>query len=264
VQLYRALGYDVPQFGHLPLILGPDKKRLSKRHGATAIGEYQIRGYLPSALVNYLALLGWSPGGDREIMTMDELIEAFDIRRVLKKSAVFDEEKLRWINGQHIRRLSISELMERLRPYIDGDVPGGDNGYLERVVRLMQERMAILPDLFNEGWFFFKDPESYDEKGVRKHWKPHVPGMVEEILAELEQCDFTAASIEEVIRSYAERQGVSAGKIIHPLRLAVTGRTASPGLFETMELLGKETVLRRLRKALETLPRTPEGTVTTE
>ncbi len=196
IQLYRALGYDVPQFGHLPLILGPDKKRLSKRHGATAIGEYQMRGYLPSALVNYLALLGWSPGGDREIMTLDELIEAFDIRRVLKKSAVFDEEKLRWINGQHIRRLSISELMERLRPYIDGDVPGADNGYLERVVRLMQERMTVLPDLFNEGWFFFKDPESYDEKGVKKHWKPQVPVMVEEILAELEKCDFTAASVE--------------------------------------------------------------------
>ncbi len=257
ILLYQALGYGIPEFGHVPLILGQDKKRLSKRHGATAVGEYQAQGYLPEAVLNYLALLGWSPGDDREIMAAPELIEAFDSSRLLKSNAVFDEQKLLWMNGVYIRSLSENELLQRVKAFIREEYANTDDSYLLGVLALMKERMTKLGDVF-EASYFFEDPSAYDEKGVAKHWKPEAVRHLPEFVRKFEEANFTAADLEAVIRGKAEETGTGAGKLIHPLRIALTGQTFSPGLFEMMELLGKETCLRRLRAAIEALG-TPDG-----
>ena len=259
VMLYRALGYEMPQFGHLPLILGADKKRLSKRHGATAVGEFQQRGYLPEAMFNFLALLGWSPGDDREIMSRDELVDSFDIVRVLKKSSVFDEEKLDWMNGQHIRLLDDEDLFRRILRHRPDDLAAIPEDYIRRIVPLMKERMERLPDFFENGRYFYEDPEEYDEAGVAKRWKAGTGALLRALLPRLEECDFTAGTLEEVIRGAAEDAGIGAGKLIHPIRLALTGTTASPSLFDMMEVLGRDVCLRRLRAALERIPE-PDAT----
>lgn len=248
ILLYEALGYDTPQFGHVPLILGADKKRLSKRHGATSVGEYRERGYLPEALFNYLALLGWSPGDDREMMTRDELVEAFEVTRLLKKSSVFDEEKLRWLNGKYIRLLEDAEILERLRPFIPADRKDIPDEYLLRVIPLMKERMFFLPDLFANGSYFFEDPADFDEAAVAKHWKADIVAYLRELIPDLLASDFRVATLEQLVRAKAEAAGLSAGRLIHPLRLAVTGGTSSPSLFAMMEVIGKETCERRMGK----------------
>lgn len=254
IVLYQAFGYETPVFGHMPLILGTDRKRLSKRHGATAVGEYRTRGYLPEALFNFLALLGWSPGDDREVMTREELAAAFDVRRLLKAGAVFDEDKLRWMNGMHLRRLTPDEVLKRAMPHAPSDLPRRDDrAFLLRVTALMQERMTLLPDLFTAGRYFFEYPADYDEAGTAKHWKDPAPGLLRALAEELAACDFTAGTLETLIRGRAEAAGLGAGKLIHPLRLALTGATASPSLFDMMEVLGRDTCLRRLARALERL-----------
>jgi glutamyl-tRNA synthetase len=254
VMLYHAFGYEIPQFGHLPLILGGDKKRLSKRHGATSVGEFQQKGFLPGAMFNFLALLGWSPGDDREVLTRDELVEAFDIRRVLKKSSVFDEEKLLWMNGQHMRLLDDADLLRRIlrhRPEALAAVPETE---LARLVPLMKERMALLPDFFTNGMYFFTDPDHYDEEGLRKRWKAGTHELLTALLPRLEECTFTAEALETLVRAFAEERSVGAGKVIHPIRLALTGTTASPSLFDMMEVLGQDSCLRRLKNALARIP----------
>lgn len=248
VLLYKALGYDLPMFGHVPLILGADKKRLSKRHGATSVGEYQTRGYLPEALFNYLAFLGWNPGDEREIMTREELIEAFDVTRLLKSSSVFDEEKLRWMNGKHLRLFSDDALRRRIEPYIPNEFGDIGDTYLERVIPLMKERIELLPEVFTKGRYFFEDPQSFDEGGMRKHVKPEIIPLIRQLFESMQRLDFTHENLETLIRGKAEELGMSAGKVIHPIRLALTGGTNSPGLFELMEVLGKETCLRRLER----------------
>ena len=254
VMLYHALGYETPQFGHLPLILGGDKKRLSKRHGATSVGEFQQRGYLPEAMFNFLALLGWSPGDDREVMSRAELVEAFDIRRVLKKSSVFDEEKLLWMNGQHIRLLDDEELLRRVLRHRPDDLDWVSEDKLRPVIPLMKERLALLPDFWANGRYFWEDPAEYDADGVAKRWKTGIPEVLTTLLPVLEECDFTAGALETLIRETAEQSGMGAGKVIHPIRLALTGATASPSLFDMMAVLGRTACLRRLRRALETIP----------
>ena len=254
VMLYHALGYETPQFGHLPLILGGDKKRLSKRHGATSVGEFQQRGYLPEAMFNFLALLGWSPGDDREVMSRAELVEAFDIRRVLKKSSVFDEEKLMWMNGQHIRLLDDEELLRRVLRHRPDDLDWVSEDKLRPVIPLMKERLALLPDFWANGRYFWEDPAEYDADGVAKRWKTGIPEVLTTLLPVLEECDFTAGALETLIRETAEQSGMGAGKVIHPIRLALTGATASPSLFDMMAVLGRTACLRRLRRALETIP----------
>ncbi len=251
--LYNAFGYEPPMFGHLPLILGADKKRLSKRHGATSLGEFQQRGYLPGAIFNFLALLGWSPGNDREIMSRDELVQAFDVRRILKKSSVFDEEKLRWMNGQHIRLLDDEALLDAVLRFRPADLPGADHDAVRRILHLLRERIVLLPDFFSAAVYFFRDPESWDAEGVAKHWKSPLPSYLQDMLEPLASVAFDAASLEEFIRGEAGRHGIGAGKLIHPLRLALTGQTTSPSLFDMMEVLGRETCLRRIRRALDVL-----------
>jgi glutamyl-tRNA synthetase len=251
ILLYNALGYPVPMFGHMPLILGTDKKRLSKRHGATAVGEYQTRGILPEALFNFLALLGWSPGDDREVMTRDEMVEAFDARRLLKKSSVFDEVKLAWMNGQHLRQLDDADILERLRPWRPASLHGVPDEYLLTIIPLMKERIELLSEFFDKATYFFADPASYDEAGVKKHWKPDTGAQIALLVDAFASCSFDAVTLEEIVRRFAEERGHSAGKVIHPLRLALTGGTQSPSLFDMMVVLGREVCLRRLQTAVE-------------
>lgn len=254
ILLYQAFGWPVPSFAHVPLILGPDKKRLSKRHGATSIEEYRNMGILPEALFNYLVLLGWSPGDDREILTREEIIEAFSLEGISGKSAIFDEKKLLWMNGQYISHTPdeklwsyVSELLVQQNVMSLSEALARKE-YLLRVIRLMKPRVRLLTDFVASASYFYADPKTFDQKGVRKYLKePRVWGLLQrytETIAQLEP--FSEAALEDELRSLAEKEGLAAAQLIHPLRLALTGKTVSPGLFELMVLLGKETVVRRL------------------
>jgi glutamyl-tRNA synthetase len=259
VLLYEAVGAPVPQFAHVPLILGTDKKRLSKRHGATSVMEYAKRGYLPEAMVNFLALLGWSPGaGDRELFTADELKEVFDLRGISGGNAVFNTEKLDWFNQQHMLRLSPVELGRRVKPFLAGAGLWSDGLLQERhawffaVLELLKVRAKRLDEYATLGRFFFTDDLEWDDAAVKKHVAAH--GAAENLtaaaaaFAELET--FDPGSIEAAVRGVAEARGVKAGTLIHALRVALTGKTVSPGLFEVASLLGRDRVHRRVVAAI--------------
>ncbi len=261
ILLYQALGWEVPQFGHVPLILGEDKKRLSKRHGATSVEEFAAMGIFPEALFNYLCLLGWAPGDDREIFSKEELIERFTIERINKTPAVFDLQKLLWMNGQYLMRKSVDQLLPYIRQWLE------ENHYPTQVVEdsrfrylinLYQIRAKTLRELAENLRLYFDDPQSYDEKGVRKHFaKENAQKILQELiqLFKNQSDDFfnDLERIEQAIRGLAEKMGLSAGKVIHPLRLALTGQTASPGIFELIYVLGQKKVLNRLENALNYL-----------
>ncbi len=265
IYTYHLFGWDPPQFAHLPLILGPDRSKLSKRHGATSLQEYRDQGFLPEALVNYLALLGWAPGAgeQREIFSLQELIERFDLDGVSPNPAIFDVTKLEWMNGEYIRQLSPQELAQRVLPFLQkagllpDPLPPDQRAYLEQVVILEQERLKRLAEAPSLMEFFFKEDITYDPKAVDK-WlrESHIPdflGHVEKNLADLQNWEVKA--IEEAIRGAAF--GLSGGKVTHPVRVAVTGRTVGPGLFEIIAVLGKERTLKRLRYVREHLLRNP-------
>jgi glutamyl-tRNA synthetase len=258
VLLYRALGLPEPVFGHVPLILGPDGKRLSKRHGATAIGEYASQGLLPVAMVNFLALLGWSPGDDREIMEFHELVAAFSMERVLKKSSVFDSDKLMWLNGKKLAVKPASELLATVGARLEA-VPGVDRDRLEdaewmgRVVDLIKSRVRTIDDLADHAVPFIADRLDYEEKAVTKHWAKDPEAArdrLEAVAAFLADAEWTAAELEEGVRGLAEVLGISAGKMIHPLRVALTGRMSSPGIFEVLVLLGRDCSLVRIEQGI--------------
>jgi len=255
ILIYQALGWETPIFAHVPLILGPDKKRLSKRHGATAVIEYRDRGFLPEAMFNYLCLLGWSPGDNREIMTLSEIIEAFDISRIQKKSAIFDQAKLEWMNSEYIRRKDNLELLRYVKPFIEKyGYKFEDDSYLLKVINLMKDRVKTLEDFVSFGKYFFEDPIDYDKEGVEKYWKSETGRLLGEFVEVLEKIeDFSAFEIESKLRKFAEEKNVKASELIHPIRLSITGMRISPRLFEVMEVLGKETTIRRIKNALNRL-----------
>jgi glutamyl-tRNA synthetase len=261
VLLYGAFGWSLPVFAHVPLILGPDRTRLSKRHGATAVAEYSQKGILPEALFNFLALLGWAPGDDREILSKEELIEAFDLASISKPNAVFDEKKLEWMNGEYLGMASF----ERLKPLVqEAFVSAGivtaaelekNLEYFRRVIDLLKSRVKVILDFVAFGAYFFREPEQYEEAARLKYWKDsQTADRLEKLASRLvELKNFSQARIEEAVRRLAEELGVSAAKLIHPIRLAITGFGVSPGLFETMELLGQDRVVARLRKVVALL-----------
>ncbi|HWW88484.1 MAG TPA: glutamate--tRNA ligase [Vicinamibacterales bacterium] len=254
VMLYRAVGVEPPAFAHVPLILGPDKKNLSKRHGATSVMEYARRGYLPEAMVNFLALLGWSPGTDRELFRSQELIDAFALEGINRSAAVFNADKLDWFNQQHIARLAPDEMARRVRPVLESaglwnpEYLGDRHAWFFAVLELLKPRMKRLDDVVPQGRFFFSDDLLYDHVAVDKHLR--AAGMeanlalVDRVLAELPTYD--PASIEGAVRTLAERQGVKAASLIHAVRVAVTGQAVSPGLFEVLSLVGRDRVHVRL------------------
>ncbi len=254
LHIYQALGWETPAFAHLPLILGPDRSKLSKRHGATAITDYRDQGYLPEAIVNFMALLGWSPGGDRELMSREEMIASFSIDGIGKSGAVFDIEKLNWMNGYYIRQLPPDRFVALAKPFLEraGLIgPDTPDAYLTQALLLEQERAKTLAELPQFAEFFFREPERYDEKGAAKWFQREgaadLLAAVRETLAAV--TPFETAAIEVVLRALAEARREKVGPIIHTTRLAVTGRTVGPGLFETLAVLGKDRVLARLQRA---------------
>ena len=262
IMLYRALGAEVPSFAHLPMILGPDGKRLSKRHGATAVGEYQEQGILPHALVNFLALLGWNPGDEQEIMLPPVLIDRFSLERVNKKSAVFDPEKLEWMNGQHISRMAPAEMLERIRPQLVATGLTDDRDIADRrdwfvgLMELVQPRARTLEAAVEQCYPYLAPAVEYERAGVDKHWKDpeETAGRLEALLGELQALEsWTPEAVEAALRASAERLGVGFGKVVHPLRLALTGATVSPGIDQVVAQMGPELVRRRVEGAVAAL-----------
>lgn len=261
IMIYKALKSDAPDFGHIPLILGPDKKRLSKRHGAASLLEYRDKGYLPESLFNFISLLGWSPGDDREYMHIDDLIKSFSLSGVNKSGAVFDEKKLEWLNGKHINDISFNNLIHYLKPLMLGeglwndDLTGANRKYFERVINLVKQRCRLLTDFPRDLRPYLADTITYDERGVQKYLKRE--GVIDD-LQELAKrysgiSDFDKVKAEEVLRNLAEEKGAGADKFIHPLRMALVGVPVSPGVFEVAELMGKPKIIDRLVKLADWL-----------
>jgi len=259
ILLYEAFGKQPPQFAHVPLIMGPDKKRLSKRHGATSVIEYQRLGYLPEAMANFLALLGWSPGGDREVLTRDELVSLFRLEGISGGNAVFNIEKLDWFNQQHIARLDGRELLRRIAPALRDaglwrdTLADGESAWVLDVLELLKPRVKKIDHLVEEiRPFLVADAElTIDDAGAAKHLTAEVRPVLSS-LAEAFRGPAASDSveIEKLVRSTAESRGIKAAALIHATRLAVTGRTVSAGLFDVLRVLGSARVAARLDRAV--------------
>ena len=257
ILLYRALDSRTPQFAHVPLILGTDKKRLSKRHGATSVMEYQRLGYLPEAMVNFLALLGWSAGGDQELFTRDELIAKFSLEGISGGNAVFNPEKLDWVNQQHIGRLPAEDLAARLQPWVEAaglwrdDLLTSRRSWFLSLIELFRPRIKRLDQFVFESMPLLSETIEYDAAAVNKHLKPEIAEPLAALAGEYRRVEsFTAEPLETILRSLAESRGVKPASLIHATRVSVTGRAASPGLFETLELMGRDRVVGRIENAL--------------
>ena len=258
ILLYRALGAPEPRFGHLPMILGPDGKRLSKRHGATAVGEYRELGILPEALANFLALLGWNPGDDQEVMQEHELIARFSIERINKKSAIFDPEKLEWMNGQHIQLAPAHELVELIAPELiaaglttEAEVAERADWFAD-IVELLKPRGRTVTAIAEQARTFLVPEVEYDPAAVEKQWKDpeNVSGRLAAVAEALDALeDWQPEAIENVLRATAEQLHVGFGKLVQPLRLALTGGLASPGIDQVVRLLGKDVTRERIDAA---------------
>ena len=259
IMLYRALGAALPQFAHLPMIHGLDGKKLSKRHGATAVGDYQHLGILPGAMLNFLALLGWSPGGDREVMTMDEMIELFSPDGLQKKAAVFDTKKLEWMNGQHLSRTPAAELEPVVTPAIVEAGLATASTLAERrdwyltLLDLLKVRARTIGDIVRQAEPYLRDVIQYDADAAAKQWKDGEASaeILTAIRDELSKVDsWTAEAMEPALRSLAESRGLGGGKVFQPLRLALTGLPVSPQIFDVLTLLGRERALSRIESAI--------------
>lgn len=255
ILIYQSLGWEVPQFSHLPLIHGIDGGRLSKRHGATSVEEFRSKGILSDALFNYLCLLGWAPGNDKEIMSRQELINLFSLDRVNKNNATFDEKKLEWINGKYLSFCSNDQIINLLGEILsDSEAESVENEKesFTQLIELVKIREHTLTNIYQSVSFFFMDPDHYEEKGVEKYFKNNnALNLLEKLKFHLKQANyFEAAALETDIRSLAEDLGIKAGVLIHPLRLALTGRVASPGIFDVLQIIGREKVIRRLNNAI--------------
>lgn len=259
--LYEAFGWAPPEFAHLSLVLGPDRSKLSKRHGTTNFMEFIEAGYLPEALVNFLALVGWSPGGDDEILTAHDIIERFSLEACQKHGAVFDIDKLKWMNGHYIRHLSIEDLSRRCLPYLQtaGLMPTEPTheqaAYMQSVVALEHDRLKLLSEIPEATDFFFVDEPIVDQAAWDK-WmgRDYIRMMLEsEGRGFLEIDDWHHDTVERVVRGVIASLGVKPAEVIHPTRVAVSGRTTGPGLFELIAVLGRERILARIRKTLERL-----------
>jgi glutamyl-tRNA synthetase len=249
--IYEALGFPVPQFGHVPLIHGKDRARLSKRHGATALIEYRENGFLAEALMNYLARLGWAHG-DQEIFSRDELIEKFDLPNVGKSAAIFDMDKLLWLNGVYLKSLPVEEIARRFVPFIERlgyAAPTGET--LNSIVLNLRDRAKTLVEMAQMSEFFFKDEIDYEQKARDKFLTPATKPVLEEFLARFERLeDLSEEEQRKVIEGMAAEQGKKLVEVAQPIRVALTGRQASPGIFEVVGILGKQAVEKRIKRAI--------------
>jgi glutamyl-tRNA synthetase len=261
ILLYRALGAPLPEFAHLPNVNATDGRKLSKRHGATAVGDYEQLGILPEAMRNFLALLGWSPGGDREVMTGEELIELFSAEGLLAKSSVFDMKKLEWMNGQHMARMPLAALDARVRPFLErGGLAAPTEldarlAWWHHLLDLLRVRARTLNDIVTLSRPYFVESLQYDEAAIAKHWKD-VAGT-RDILAVtravVAHVAWDPAAMETELRQLAETRGIGTGKLFQPLRVALTGLAESPGIFDVLVVLGRERSLARLDAAIDRL-----------
>ena len=263
VLLYQALGYEPPQFAHLPMLLGADRAKLSKRHGAVSITEYREQGYLPEAVLNFLALLGWSLDDRTEILTRKELIDNFSLERVSRTAAIFNRDKLDWMNGVYIRSLSLEDFTQRALPFLDSGLPPEVKRplsieYIKQIMPLIQERAKTLAEVAELAEFFFVDKLDYDanlliSKNMSRQSTSQALEVAQQRLGKLGA--FDAESLEALLRPLAVELGLKTGQLFGTLRVAVTGQTAAPPLFQTMAVLSKERCLRRIEAALNRLHR---------
>jgi glutamyl-tRNA synthetase len=261
IMLYNALGFNPPQFAHLPMILGPDRSKLSKRHGATALTDYRDQGYLPETILNFLTLLGWSLDENTEIFNRQELIDNFSLERVSRTAAIFNKEKLDWMNGVYIRGLRADDLTSRVLPFMEKDFPPEINrpldiNYVRQIVPLIRERIITLKDAATYADFFFLDKLEYDSAmliGKKMSAEISLTALkaAQEKLSSLES--FSPDLLEDTLRHLADDLGMKTGQLLNPLRVATTGRDAAPPIFETMAVLGKERCLNRIKAALAKL-----------
>ncbi len=255
--LYQALGWQPPNLAHLPMILGPDRAKLSKRHGAAAVDEYRDQGYLPEAMINFLALLGWSLDDKTELLSRQEIVNHFSLDRISKTAAVFNRDKLDWMNGLYLRGLKLEEFGKRASPFLERDLPLEierplDAGYIRQIMPLVQERAKTLAEVPQLTEFFFVDKPEYDAGLLTtKLERAEALEALRASVAKLEELqNWDAASLESVLRPLADELNLKTGEFFGLLRVATTGRTAAPPLFQTMEVLGRERCLERLRAAL--------------
>jgi len=259
--IYKALGFKPPVYAHIPMILGKDGSKLSKRHGATSVSYYREMGYLPWAVVNYLALLGWSTPDSQQFFTREELIQKFSLERVNKSPAIFDLQKLEWMNAEYIRRMKISELAELLVPYlrkkgwIGEEITPSKYEKILRIIELEKDRLKVLSDIIELADFFFEKDFPYDREAVEKRLKrDYVCPLLKKIKDAVIKMDFLKEKeLEETLRQFSRQLGLSTSEVFHPLRVALTGKMRGPGLFELAAVLGKEEVIRRIDRALSLL-----------
>ncbi len=252
IQIYQALSYPIPKFGHVPMILGPDKKKLSKRHGAPSVMEYKKLGYLPQAVVNYLVRLGWSYG-DQEEFTPEELIEKFRLEAVGRSAAAINPGKLDWLNSQYIKRLELDELVQRVRPFIEAKGYSNiDADLLRMAVRSLRERVKTLVEMADLSEFYFCEEIAYDEKAAGKFLSKETIPMFQQVIASLlKESVLGKENVHRLVQQLAEMRAEPLVKIAQPIRVALTGRSVSPPIDEVMEVLGKEKVIQRLERAIE-------------
>ena len=256
VLLYDSFKWERPVFAHLPLLLNPDRSKLSKRQGDVAVEDYRTKGFLKEALVNFVALLGWNAGDDQEFYYMKELIEKFTLERVNKSGAVFDLEKLNWLNAEHLRKKSNEELLVILKEEILNSqfaIPNYSDSYLLQVIAAMKERVSFVKEYLTKSPYFFEPPKEFEETAVQKNWKPETPAQLIKLSNEFNLLVANPAKedYEHALHKVAEKLNVGKGKLIHPLRLAVSGMSTGPGVFDIVVILGKEETISRINKALE-------------
>ncbi len=252
IQLYEALGYAPPAFAHVPMILGPDKTKLSKRHGAASVLEYREMGFLPEALINFLARLGWSYG-DQEIFSLQELIEKFDISRIGKSAAVFNQEKLLWLNAHYIKQTPNEKLAELLKPFLERKgYPSTSTDYIIKVIQTLKTRAKTLLEMAEMADFYFLEEPIYDSKAVQKFLVPQIKPALKEMLHTIKGMSaLDEAQLEQAFKRIVEKYALKPRNFAQAIRVTLTGRTVSPGLFEVMTVLGKEKVTKRFERILE-------------
>jgi glutamyl-tRNA synthetase len=257
VLLYDAFNWERPVFAHLPLLLNPDRSKLSKRQGDVAVEDYRDKGFLKDALINFVALLGWNAGDDKEFYYMDELINSFSLERVNKAGAVFDLQKLNWLNAEHLRKKTNEELLNLLKDEIQKskfkDQYFSDE-YLILVIEAMKERVSFVKEFIDTCLYFYEAPNEYEQKSVEKNWKPETPEHLNKLKEEFEAIvNPTKENFEQALAKVSEELNVGKGKLIHPLRLAVSGQSTGPGMFDLLFILGKDEVIKRIETAIKKL-----------
>ncbi len=257
VLLYQFFGWELPKFAHLPLLLNPDKSKLSKRQGDVAVEDYRAKGYLKEAIINFIAFLGWNPGDERELFSMDDLVKEFTLERVGKSGAVFNIEKLDWLNFQHLRKKPDGEVLGMLREYLSSSSYAGSqfsDQYLVSVITAMRERASFVKDFVEKCPYFYRSPDQYDPDVVKKRWKPESAAQLRALADKFAGLSSPAKEeYEDSLHEVAEALRVKQSDLIHPLRLAVSGMGAGPGLYDILIILGKEEVIRRVNTAIQEL-----------